>query len=939
MRPSRARSLALVPFLVGLFSLAAPALPDDAKPAAPPAPTVEELVADLGHPVYATRERAQRELWKRGDAAIPALEKVLTSDDPEVVRRARELLDKFAWGIRPDTPPEVMKLLRQFQAGDKDPQKSAEVRKSAILDLLRHGTPGASVAKALLGKPLPDEARAQVVTQVTAVLRREVPRLLFAGKTAEAAELVALHTAGTGPEGAADYAAFQILAKTLPAATSAAETGLKLGRNSANHKLILAHLYRAAGDWPKARAAAADLPQPEGQPPLTEHLREEEGDWAKLADSGYFGSMNHPSAVRLTLLRLAGRNAEFDEEAKTVAKEANEFSTRDEIFEAVVALLSNHRADDATRILMDKKQNLGLLGEVLIQRLRYKEALELARDDAGRSPREKLELDLRRARILLITGNRGEAVQLFNKVADGLLATEKDGNESVNPIVSVRSLIRTEMRVGLKDLAAEHAAKFVHAGTFKRHEDSATGESAFELLINQDAIAAEAIYYALRQANIPGKEPGPTMMRVRDLLIGKVGKVGVDEALAAIRNWRGEEILSTEGRPPAPLPECGADEPSQEFRCKQQLAIAAVCRAANRDADAEVAFKAAAELASDNTNLGGARSWVYGTSDDSRPYVEWGDFLYDRGRYRDAAEAYLAGWKKFPDQPLPMLLSGKALVKVGDVKEGERRLDLAHWVSLGQERVRGRFIDELVRRAEGRAARRECDLMLRACWSRDHYFGNVMNQVARAMAMVKDFAAAEKASQRSLLILLKSQGMYFVETSAYMVSPHETFVYHVRGAFAAGKTDEAVAMAREVLAVTPGHVEIVSGLVPGLEKLGKKAEANELFGIGWKAYRKVLADYPDSPSARNSLALLAANCRRELDKGLEYAREAVKADPASPPYRETLAEVHFRRGERESAVAVMTKLIEDDPRNRLYKRQLNRYRSGALDSPKPETED
>ena len=127
MRPSRA--LALVTLLAGFLSLTArPGFPDDKK-AAPP--TVDELVADLGHPVYATRERVQRELWKRGDAAIPALEKVLTDENPEVVRRARELLDKFAWGIRPDTPAEVMKLLRRFQAGDKDPQKSAEVRKAA----------------------------------------------------------------------------------------------------------------------------------------------------------------------------------------------------------------------------------------------------------------------------------------------------------------------------------------------------------------------------------------------------------------------------------------------------------------------------------------------------------------------------------------------------------------------------------------------------------------------------------------------------------------------------------------------------------------------------------------------------------------------------------------------------------------------------------------
>jgi len=46
-----------------------------------------------------------------------------------------------------------------------------------------------------------------------------------------------------------------------------------------------------------------------------------------------------------------------------------------------------------------------------------------------------------------------------------------------------------------------------------------------------------------------------------------------------------------------------------------------------------------------------------------------------------------------------------------------------------------------------------------------------------------------------------------------------------------------------------------------------------------------------------------------------------------------------RRGERDKAVEVMTKLAEEEPANRLYKRQLVRYRSGALDSPKPDRED
>ncbi len=95
-------------------------------------PTIAELVADLGHSAFRVREAAQRELWRRGEAAVPALERAANGDDPEAARRARELLDTFGWGIRPDTPPAVLKLIRQFRAGDPDPARTDEVRNTAI---------------------------------------------------------------------------------------------------------------------------------------------------------------------------------------------------------------------------------------------------------------------------------------------------------------------------------------------------------------------------------------------------------------------------------------------------------------------------------------------------------------------------------------------------------------------------------------------------------------------------------------------------------------------------------------------------------------------------------------------------------------------------------------------------------------------------------------
>jgi hypothetical protein len=50
-----------------------------------------------------------------------------------------------------------------------------------------------------------------------------------------------------------------------------------------------------------------------------------------------------------------------------------------------------------------------------------------------------------------------------------------------------------------------------------------------------------------------------------------------------------------------------------------------------------------------------------------------------------------------------------------------------------------------------------------------------------------------------------------------------------------------------------------------------------------------------------------------------------------------LAEVQFRRGERAVAVDLMAKLSATDPRNHHYRRQLDRYKTAAFDSPLPES--
>lgn len=933
----------MLPTAFVLLPLASYLLTSDPRPATDLAEP-QRLVADLGHPEYTVREKAQRHLWELGPAVVPILEQALTEGDPEVVRRARELLAKFAAGLRPDTPPEVVDLLRQFYAVPRHAPDTAERLNHAVLGLLRHGPHGRAVVRALLAKNLDPDTRAAVVRQVTAYVRQEVPRLLVAGESDRAAELIDLHAAGTGPEGAADYTAFFALRGELPAALARVAAGARNGPRSAETKLLLAYLHRAAGNRPQARIAAADLPALPNGPSLAELLDEEDESWVALADRGPKRPVNHPDALGLLLLSLAGRQAAVEAEQARLTQALTEAASPQDARQAAIALFAVNQARQAVGALARRRDNRGLLAEALILQMRFREVLELttppdepiSTDGSSTSPVwEHLELEIRRGRVLTMLGRRDEAVRVFGRVTDSLVRLCRP-DAGYGPYQIARQLLRAEIRSGLTELADEHAARLLTAGAFTAYGQPIAGESAFEILFETDAVAAETLYRVLRARRLPGDDPAATLTRVRDLLAGRAAAAAVDQSLAALREAVADGGDRPVGAGDRSLP--ALDPPADAERCLRLFAWAVVCRAAHRGQEALAAFESAAALAPPASDPG-TRSWTFGTSTAYRIFVEWGDALSAARRHREAAEAYLTGWRRYPDQPLLLFLSGQALERAGEMAEGRHRQELAHWIPLGQERVRGQFLDELIRRGEGRAMRRERDLLLKVCWCHDAFAGNVLNQATRASMLLHDPATAEACSRRSFLVVLKTPGLYYLDPGAYILVPANLLAYRARARLAEGKADEAVALARELLAVLPGHVELISDLVPRLAAAGRRAEADELFASVWSAYQQVLREHPESAWACHALASLAANCRRELAAALDYAQRAVRLHPGFAPYRETLAEVYFRRGDRDQARAVMSRLSEEFPRNRLYQRQLVRYQFASLDSPRPDTED
>src|SRR5262245_11717254 len=100
--------------------LAAAALLLLAAPAFAAPPTDEDIraaIKQLGDERFAVREKAMKFLMQAGATAERQLTEALGSTDPEVVKRARSLLDRILYRIEPGAPPEIVALAARYPNG------------------------------------------------------------------------------------------------------------------------------------------------------------------------------------------------------------------------------------------------------------------------------------------------------------------------------------------------------------------------------------------------------------------------------------------------------------------------------------------------------------------------------------------------------------------------------------------------------------------------------------------------------------------------------------------------------------------------------------------------------------------------------------------------------------------------------------------------------
>jgi predicted Zn-dependent protease len=885
------RSLLTLPvvFLIVLSSAAAPAEKPGAK-------QIAQWIQQLSDNRFSVRENASKKLWAAGAAAEAALEEALKSDDAEVVRRARDILDKFKWGIYPDTPADTVALIRAYQSAEN------HGRLDILQKLLQGGPAGLQAVLKIVRNEKDANQRRILGGLVSSKLPVSLPQVL---ENSDYEKFETLLEIGHESEfiNHNQYTAYWLLRGKLEERIAHFRT--RLAKDPAEKRVAktLAYLYRAKGDLAEARQAAEKA----GRADLLEGILYEAADWKALAARPDIAGTADPAekwAYRAAFTRLAGDQKAFENAVRELRKFAEGGPEREtSTFVAVKALLLNDRSTDGLDLLHNLRGHETMRFEVLCAQLKYSEAMKLVDQKRPAESKEQKHLEVLKARTLYLLGDKDNAQALFTRLAEQI----KDG---VDPFW-VNGLLETEYKIGLKDQAFEHGARALSAsppGEVKIRTQSVYLPQLFP----KQSETAEVWWELLRQ-RFTEETNAVILKRLRDLMEGKI-------AAKKVKEWIEEADRA--------LSEPAANARAPQDLVRQRRALAEAAAAAGLD---DMALS------------------LLEKADTPETLLRLGDLLAGKKEWAKAAERYRQAWRKNAssnDQlpgashtdPLPLYLAGDSLVKAGQEKEGTKLIEQSHWVLLGDARARFTFLRALAERGHVEAARRETDLLLRVSEPNTYFSGEALRRLALVAAARKDYLKAADGFEQSMLRCLHAS-TGFVQAGAYAAVPAQVHQLRAKGLLAAGKLDEAHKHIELALASLPGSVDLPSLLVPELERRGHKKEAAALFERSYEVHAKVCRDYPRCAWAHNSAAWLSACCRRNLDKALEHAQKAIELAPDNAGYLDTLAEVHFQRGDKDKAVALQKRVIELDPRKPYFRKQLKRLEAGDPSAERPPEND
>jgi len=822
---------------------------------------IGRAIRDLGNESYAAREQAMRFLWSNGVKAQAALTKALESPDLEVAARAGIILERIKFGVLPGTPSEIESLIFQFHYGD------AGTKYRIIGELLKKGESAHSTLVTLVSNVRDERLRQSIGSQLASQAAATVATLLAEGKVTDAERLLEVCAVSGNVACARHFAAYWLADGDIEE-----QVARYKDRTDWTGAILLACLHRAAGDLVKARTVAEASRNAE----IKRGILYELGDWKALAT--VYSEQARPRNMRedplfgAAFYWFGGETEKHGQAIKQLIEKCGQQAQSYLIWDTAETLLLTGQPEQAIRLLVDHRQYEKAF-ELRCTQLRYKEAFQLYEKALQDKNPNLVRLRLSAAGRLAALGETERAREAFSSVFE---EQKQAGNFSWAP-----HLIEEELKSGLRDDALEHCAE-----ALSRAQPGYATRNLLEKVFPDRGQDAE-VWWAFLQRRLPEEDAAAALKRLRQVMRGKLAET----ELASLANGLAKE----------------AGELDQKQKAQWLVALGRVLRNHRKPDLAEKHLREAGK----HDATGAA-------------YRDLGDLLARAKRWGEAAESYRMASERMRNDARNVFLRGWALSQSGAKAEGAKLMTLANRMLLGNEVARHALAEAQQKLGLFDYALRQRELILRTGNFQSWHVGDAMRKIVPRLVEKKDYGRAALHWERAMLDCLKAS-VNFQDASAYLVVPQYVYMNRARQFLNEGKIEgvrRVVGLCQKAL---PGGTDLPVYLVRELEAAGYQEDSDKVFGTAFEALKKVLDDYPNAAVHHNQMAWMLAKCGRELDVAMEHVGKALKPQPDSAAYLDTLAEIHFQRGNRAEAIKTIKRCIELSPSNKYYQRQLKRF--------------
>lgn len=205
-----------------------------------------------------------------------------------------------------------------------------------------------------------------------------------------------------------------------------------------------------------------------------------------------------------------------------------------------------------------------------------------------------------------------------------------------------------------------------------------------------------------------------------------------------------------------------------------------------------------------------------------------------------------------------------------------------------------------------------------------HLYGQIAEHTAAAKQLE---AALATVDELSATLLNRRRGRELSGGEARNSIAGDMHGHYLIDAIARDDAAEINKRLTELAKVPPDNSEVVQEVVCYLQKKGDRDAADRLFLPTEKQLADELEKDP-SPTNKNSLAWFYARSFRKLDRAQKLSEEAVAADPHNAAFLDTLAEVHFQRGDVEKAIQLEKQAHLIEPGRPELDVQMQRFLAG-----------